>query len=143
GAVGRAQVGGDHAVGGDADLQMPAGDAGVVDDDVCLAAAADHGDGAGAQVALPVDVHDRVAGAAAGGRGRGHRAAPGGRPDAEPPGLEVGDLGELHFHRPHENVLLTGGVVRGRVCHLLGLDLLSPVLHLLIVLGGKLHDERV
>src|SRR5699024_11505660 len=62
GAVGRAQVGGDHAVGGDADLQMPAGDAGVVDDDVCLAAAADHGDGAGEQVALPVDVHDRVAG---------------------------------------------------------------------------------
>ena len=39
---------------------MAAGDARVVDDDVRLAAAADDGDGTGEQVALAVDVEDRV-----------------------------------------------------------------------------------
>src|SRR5699024_4246897 len=60
GAVRGAEVGGDHPVRGDADLQVAAGDARVVDDDVRLAATADHGDRAGEQVALTVDVDDRV-----------------------------------------------------------------------------------
>src|SRR5699024_5196483 len=74
GAVGGAEIRGDEgAVGLGAQLEVVAGDARVLEDDVRVAAAADHGDRAGQQVLLAVDLDDRAA-AGAGlrrvGRGR-------------------------------------------------------------------------
>ena len=75
GAVGRVEVGRNGVALHEADLQVAAGDARVVDDDVRLAAAADDGDGAGEQVALAVDVDDRVRRGGGGGGGGDSGAA--------------------------------------------------------------------
>src|SRR5690606_14227509 len=86
GAVGGAEVRRHRPVRSDAQLEMAAGDAGVLHDDVRLGAAADDGDRAGEEVALAVDVDHRVAGGG-GGRGcRGGAAAAGGGVDVEPAG---------------------------------------------------------
>src|SRR5699024_7572176 len=143
GAVRGAEGGGDHPVRGDADLQVAAGAAGGVGDDVRLAATADHGDRAGEQVAMTVDVDDRVPAAGVVGGGGCDRAAAGGRPHPEPARLQVTGLVELHLHRAHEHVLLAGGVVGGSGDHLLCHRLLAPVAHLLVVLAGELDGERV
>src|SRR5699024_5376153 len=143
GVVRGAEVGGDHPVGGDADLQVAPGDAGVVDDDVRLSAAADHCDRAGEQVALTVDVDDRVPAAGLVRGGGGHGAAAGGGPYPEPARLQVVGGVELHLHRADEHILLAGGVVGGGGDHLLGHRLLTPVPDLLVVLVGQLHGERV
>ena len=60
------------------DLQVATRDARVVDDDVGLAAAADHRDRAGEQVPLAVDVDERVARAGGDGRRGRDGAADGG-----------------------------------------------------------------
>src|SRR5699024_5840854 len=101
------------------------------------------GDGSGEQIALAVDVHDGVAGASAGSGGGGDCAAAGGRADAEAAGFEGGVFGELHFHRAHEDVLLAGGVIGRGVRHFFGEHVFAPVLDLLVILGGQVHDEGV
>src|SRR5699024_7059124 len=104
--VGGSQVGGDNAVVGDADLQMLAGDAGVVHDDVGLGATPDHCDRTGEQVSLAVDVHDRVAGGGCGGGGRGDGAAAGGGIHPELSRFQSLVPGEGHLDRPDEDVVL-------------------------------------
>src|SRR5699024_2902555 len=135
-AVGRAQVGADHPIGGDPDLQVPAGDPGVIDDDVCLTTPSDHGDRADEQVALPIDGQDRVPAGATGGGGRCHGTAAGGGVHPEAARVEILGPGEGDVYGADEHVVLAAGVVGGGLDHFLGHRLLAPVLDLVEVLGG-------
>src|SRR5690606_229140 len=130
-AVGRAEVGRDDAVGRDPDLEVASGDAGVVDDDVGLAAAPDHGHGTGEQVALAVDVEQGVACTGRGGGCDG--AAHGLAAQPEAARGEVLGLGEGHGDGPHEGVVLAGRVLCDVRGELVGEGFGAPLLDVLEV----------
>src|SRR5690606_25673697 len=142
-AVRRAEIGGDDACRGHLDLEVPPRDAGVVDDDVGLAAAADDGHRAGQQVALAVDVDDRMPGGRLGGRGRRHGSAAGGGADGEAAGRQGLVLDEVDLDRPDEGVALGGGMLGGDLYHLVRESVGAEVDDLLVVGVRQLDGELV
>ena len=113
GAVGRAEVGQARRVG-QHDLGVPAGDAGVVEAQVGLAATAQDGVLMGQRERRGAQLQRGRDGRGRGGRGAGGRRRPGRdglAAYAEDPGVEVVDELEPHRDRPDELVALLLGVL--------------------------------
>src|SRR5690606_13789054 len=145
GAVGGAEVGGDQGARlVRAQLEVVAGDARVLEDDVRVAAAADHGDRAGEQVLLAVDLDDRAAAGFGLGRagGRGDAAALGAGLGLEAALTHLVIALQVHGDGTDEHVALLVGVLHEHLLQLVQQRVL-PGAEALEVRRVEVHGEDV